>query len=349
MNLKEANLKPCSALNIASVAQFIVSLQRESGDIPWHTDGKTDPWDLVESIMGLNIGGYFEKSYRAFEWLQKNQNPEGSWYSSYMDGEPEDRTCETHMASYIATGLFHTWLINKDTDFLHTMWDTMEKGVDFAVSLQAPNGEIYWAKSPKGVVDPMSLLAGSSSIFLSLKCALAIAAILGKQRVSWNNAFEKLGTSIRENTHMYNVSKARYSMYWFYPILSGALQGDKARHRIEKYWSRYVIEGQGARCVSDEPWVTIAETSELVLALNGMGNCKLANIVFSWIQDRVYKNDSFWCGFTYPDMVVWPEEKISWTNAVVLMAADALYDLTPASGLFNHTSWDGCVYTELDN
>jgi hypothetical protein len=38
-------------------------------------------------------------------------------------------------------------------------------------------------------------------------------------------------------------------------------------------------------------------------------------------------------------MVIWPEEKITWTNAVVLMAADALYHLTPAAGLFSHHAW----------
>ena len=138
-------------------------------------------------------------------------------------------------------------------------------------------------------------------------------------------------------------------MYWFYPILSGALTGKKAEHRIEKYWNKYVIDGQGVRCVSDQPWVTIAETSELVLALNGMGCIEKANIVFSWIQDRLYDDKTYWCGYTYPDMVIWPEEKISWTNAVVLMAADALYALTPASGLFSHSSWDGSIYTELVN
>jgi hypothetical protein len=349
MKLKEAKIKSCSDLNIASVAQVIADLQEKSGDIPWHCDGKTDPWDLVESAMGLNVGGLFRESNAAFQWLKINQNSEGSWYSSYINGHPENRTCETHMSSYIATGLFHTWLTNKDSAFLEDMWMTMEKGVDFAISFQTPGGEIYWAKSPEGVVDPMSLLSGSSSIFMSLKCAIAICAILGKRKKSWEIAFKKLGASIRENLHNYNVSKARYSMYWFYPILSGAIQGENAKHRIEKYWSKYMIEGQGARCVSDEPWVTIAETSELVLALNSMGNVELANIVFSWIRERVYEDNTFWCGYTYPDMVIWPEEKISWTNAVVLMAADALFNLTPASRLFNHSSWEGFVYTDLEN
>jgi hypothetical protein len=38
-------------------------------------------------------------------------------------------------------------------------------------------------------------------------------------------------------------------------------------------------------------------------------------------------------------MVLWPEEKITWTNAVVLMAADALYNLTPAGRMFSHRAW----------
>jgi hypothetical protein len=38
-------------------------------------------------------------------------------------------------------------------------------------------------------------------------------------------------------------------------------------------------------------------------------------------------------------MVLWPEERITWTNAVVLLAADALFNLTPAAGLFRHHFW----------
>ena len=349
MALKDPKTKTSDALNIASVAEWILTLQKESGDIPWRRDGKTDPWDLVETAMGLKIGKQFGASCKAFKWLKDRQNPDGSWYSSYMNGVPEDRTCEAHMAAYISVGLFHTWLINKDTLFLEYMWPTMEKGIEYAISLQTEEGEIYWAKSPEGKVDPMSLLTGSSSIFLSLKCAIAVAHILGKKRAAWELSFNKLGKSIREKRHKYNVTKSRFSMYWFYPILSGAVTGEKAAQRIEKYWDKYVIEGQGVRCVSDQPWVTIAETSELVLALHGMDHTEKAKIIFSWIQDRIYDDKTFWCGYTYPDMVIWPEEKISWTNAVVLMAIDALFSLTPAANLFCHKSWDGFIYTDLVN
>ena len=75
------------------------------------------------------------------------------------------------------------------------------------------------------------------------------------------------------------------------------------------------------------------------LALAAIGNQGLAEIVFSWICDKRFTDGSYWCGHTVPDMVVWPEEKITWTNAVLLMAADALYNLTPASRLFCHRCW----------
>jgi hypothetical protein len=340
-----AKIQEFSVLNIASVAGQILKLQRPSGDIPWHIGGKTDPWDLVESVMGLNIGGYTQQARQAMKWLEQHQNKDGSWFSSYVNEIPEDRTREAHMACYIAVGMLHAYLITKDRSWLESFRGTMEKAIEYALGLQVPTGEILWAKSPEGKIDPMSLLSGSSSVFMSLKCALTICHILDRPRPAWEDAWFRLGRSLAENLHSYNVSKSRFSMYWFYPVLCGALQGEKARARMEKYWHKYMIDGQGARCVSDQPWVTIAETCELVLALHAMGNRQKARIVFSWIQDRVYDDKTFWCGYTYPDMVIWPEEKISWTNAVALMAADSLYDLTPASGLFSHDNWDGFMFT----
>ena len=347
MNLKNFEAQqPCHGLNIQSIARFIVSLQRVSGEIPWHKDGKTDPWDLVESAMGLNIAGFYRESELAFEWMKNNQNPDGSWYSSYINGKPEDKTCETNMSCYIATGVFHTWLIRRNLQFLKKMWNCIEKGINFALKFQTQRGEIYWAKSPEGKVDHMALLTGSSSIYLSLKSGIAIASLLGKRVLSWEIAFYKLENSIKNNIHIYNISKSRFSMYWFYPVLSGVINGAAGEKRIKKYWKKYVVQGQGVKCVADQPWITIAETSELVIALAGMGNKRVAEIVFSWIQDRIYEDSTFWCGYTFPDMVIWPEEKISWTNAVALMAADAVYSLTPGSKLFCHDSWDDFNFKE---
>lgn len=338
VNIPEKKISP--APNLESVIESILKTQKPSGEIPWCPGQKTDPWDHVESTMGLTIGGRITEARKAFDWLVSQQLPDGSWYASYMNGEPDDKTRDTNMSSYISVGAFHHYLVTGDRAYLESLWEPVQKGVDFALTLQAPGGEIHWAKSPEGVVDPMALMTGTSSVFFSIKCALSIANILGKKRPDWHEAMIKIRDSITKRPHCFNISKSRFSMDWFYPILSGALTGIEAQKRIDKYWKKFVVEGQGVRCVSDEPWVTIAETSEFILALSAMGNDKLARIMFSWIQDRRYDDGSYWCGFTFPDMVVWPEDKLSWTNGVVLMAADALFDLTPASRMFNHSFWE---------
>ncbi len=340
MKMEVQQGKPAVSVDIETLALLIANLQKTTGEIPWSEEGKTDPWDHVEAAMGLAICGYLAEARAAYEWLAQMQLADGSWYAAYLNGRPLDRTRETNLSAYIAVGTFHYYLITRDLRFLYQMWPTIEAAIDFAISLQAPTGEIYWAMSPDLEVDPMALLTGSSSIFMSLKCALSIAGLLGKDRPDWQTARHRLGNAIRDGYHLFNITKSRYSMDWFYPVLSGAVRGDAARERIDQQWKKFVVEGMGVLCVSDRPWVTIAETCELVLAMAAMGSRKTAGIVFNWLIDRKFDDGSYWCGFTYPDMVIWPEDKISWTNAVVIMAADALYQLSPAAGLFNHAFWD---------
>ncbi len=330
---------PDLSINIDAVCSLIAETQLPSGEIPWCDGQKTDPWDHVEAAMGLSIGGYLSHARLAYGWMAHMQLEDGCWYSAYRQGVPEDRTRDANMSSYIAVGVFHYYLITADIAFVRRMWPTVSAAIDCALRLQTPEGEIHWAISPEGQVDPMALLTGSSSIYMSLKCALAITKILGRSAPKWENALIKLGGAIRQKPHLFNIAKSRYSMYWFYPILAGVLTGADAQKRIEKYWAKYIIEDRGVRCVCDEPWVTIAETSELVIALAAMGNRELAKIIYSWIVDRRYEDGSYWCGFTFPDMIIWPEDKITWTNAVALMAADAIYSLTPAGQLFSHEFW----------
>jgi len=339
IELSRSSQARIAPIGITQAASFIAQTQRPDGEIPWCEEQKTDPWDHVESAMGLSVGGYFNEARRAFEWLAGTQLDDGSWYTAYRQGVPEDKTRDANLSCYIAVGLLHYHLITGETAFLKQMWPTLSGAIEFALSLQTPSGEIYWAISPEGNVDRMALLTGSSSIFMSVKCALAIAKILGICMPSWEIAMHKLAEAIKHKPYLFNMTKSRYSMDWFYPILAGVITGNDAQRRIDKYWKKFVVEDQGVRCVSDKPWVTIAETSELTLALAGMGNLEQAAIVFSWICDRRHDDGSYWCGFTCPDLVIWPEDKITWTNAAALIAADAIYSLTPANVLFNHQFW----------
>jgi hypothetical protein len=331
-----------SRMDVEQMAQFIVSVQKTDGEIPWSIGGKTDPWDHVESAMGLSVAGYWREAERAYEWMRKTQHSDGSWYAAYRNNAPEDTTRDTNMSSYIAVGVFHHYLITDDLGFLKRMWSTLRAGVDYAVSMQAPTGEIHWARNGEGVVDPMALLTGSSSIYMSIKCALAIASRLGRSCSDWEEALEKLGHAIRYRPNRFNMIKSRFSMDWYYPVLCGAVTGGDAHRRMDKYWEKFVVPDWGVRCVSDRPWVTMAETSELVLALAAIGETEKARIVFNWLLDKKYDDGSYWMGVTFPDSIIWPEEKTAWTTAAILLAYDALYELTPASCLFRHEYWDAC-------
>jgi len=337
--LFRSNQITTAAVDIEQVAAFIARTQQSSGEIPWAEGQKSDPWDHVESAMGLCVGGYLKEVRQAFKWLADNQLEDGSWFTAYRQGLAEDKTRDANLSSYIAVGLFHYYLITGDAAFLNEMWPPVLRAINFALSLQTPTGEVYWAISPEGKVDRMALLTGSSSIYMSIKCALAISNILGFCMPAWRNALNKLGDAIKNKPYLFNMTKSRYSMDWFYPILAGVIGGQDAQKRIDKYWKKFVVEDQGVRCVSDKPWVTIAETAELSLSLAAMGNVELAKIVFNWICDRRYEDGSYWCGFTCPEPIIWPQDKITWTNAAALIAADAIYNITPASVLFSHRFW----------
>lgn len=326
-------------IEVEKIADFIANVQKDNGEIPWSIGGKTDPWDHIESAMGLSIAGYVDESERAYQWLISTQLADGSWWSETRDTTVINSTKESNFAAYIAVGVYHHYLITGKREFLKTMWPSVMHGIQYALNMQAPDGEIYWAKNREGVVDPMALLTGCSSIYMSLKCALAIAEGLGIKRPSWQKAKDRLGECIRNRPDLFNMIKSRFSMDWYYPVLCGAVTGDAARKRIDHLWDKFVVPDWGVRCVSDRPWVTMAETSELILTLASMDDYTRAKTIFSWLTDKRYPDGSFWMGVTFPDSVIWPEEKTGWTAAAVLMAWDAINNVTPAANMFNHRFW----------
>jgi hypothetical protein len=127
-------------------------------------------------------------------------------------------------------------------------------------------------------------------------------------------------------------------MDWFYPVLCGVVRGAPARRRLQARWSRFVDSLHGCRCVSDEPWVTVAESSELVIALVAAGLPVRAARVFSWLHAHRKPSGAYWTGYQLRLEEPWPKEQPTWTAGAVLLAADALVRMTPAAGLFTGVS-----------
>ena len=322
----------------ARTASYIARVQQADGSIPWFEGSIVDPWDHVEAAMGLAIGGHIAQAEAAYEWLQRLQREDGSWLAAYRDGAPADATrAETNFVAYVATGVWHQFLVTADTAFLARMWPTVRAALDFVLALQTRHGDIHWAVDSKKGVDEDALLTGCSSIYKSLSCAIQIALELGEPCMDLIHAQRRLGEAVRHKPERFDrtwESKARYSMDWFYPVLSGAIRGSAATVRLGERWDEFVEAGVGCRCVSDEPWVTIAETCELTMALCANGQRLRARRLFEDLARFQHSDGSWWTGFVTRDDTLWPDERPTWTAGAVLLAADMLHGFTPAAELF---------------
>ena len=127
MDVGISTVKPIPRVDASAVAGLILDTQLESGEIPWHVGGKTDPWDHVEAAMGLGVAGHIEAARAAFGWMRRQQLPDGSWYAAYRNGQPEDRTRDANQSAYIAVGAYHHFLITGDIDYLATLWPTVAR------------------------------------------------------------------------------------------------------------------------------------------------------------------------------------------------------------------------------
>ena len=325
--------------NLQATARYIQRVQRPSGAIPWFPGGILDPWDHVEAAMGLSVAGCLEEAEAAYRWLARHQRADGAWLAAYQDDRVADGTrAETNFVAYQATGVWHHYLISGDRRFLADLWPTTAAAMGFVLGLQAPTGEIYWAEDTRTGIDKDALVTGCSSIHKSLECTALIAAELGESPWRWLEARARLGHCLRHRPERFDrtwESKARYSMDWFYPVMTGVIGGAAARRHLDRRWGTFVEPGLGCRCVSDQPWVTIAETCELALACLAAGCRGRARKLLDDIRHYQAEDGSWWTGYAFADDVLWPDERPTWTAGAVLLAADALAGLTAASGLFS--------------
>jgi hypothetical protein len=321
-----------TARQCRETALSIARTQEPSGAIPWSRTGHTDPWDHIECAMALTVAGLLDPARAAFEWSRREQRADGSWPMQFRAGVIEDSNSDTNFCAYIATGVWHHVLVTGDNAFAQRMWPTVRDAINFVLDLQLTGGEICWARSPSGPLTE-ALLTGSASIYHSLRCAVALANHLDEPQPEWELSLGRLGHAISDHPESF-TEKPHHSMDWYYPIIGGALRGSAAEARIEDRWDDFVVAGLGIRCVDDRPWVTGAETCELVLALESMGDTDRALEQFTNMQHLRERDGSYWTGLVYSDGKRWPVERTTWTGAAVILAADALSSATAGVGVF---------------
>ncbi|MCX5992167.1 MAG: hypothetical protein NTZ04_07600 [Chloroflexi bacterium] len=307
-------------------ADFISRHQLPSGAIPWYDDGITDPWDHVECAIALDLTGRFDQAVKAYMWLKAKQNSDGSWYSSYVADKPKDLTRDTNQSTYVATGVWYHYLLTGDEGFLWDMWQTVEAAIEFALCLQQSTGEIHWACNGNNKTWPGAILAASTCIWQSIRSAIKIANKLGIHKPGWEAANDRLIRAMKERPELFDrfgEDSQGFAINWYYPVLTGVVRGKEAQRIILERWNDFVMDRWGCKCVVGTPWVTVAETSELIMTLYRMGETDRANMLLGWMLQLKDHDGGFETGIKLPEQMIWPEEKNTWTSAGVIMAVSA--------------------------
>jgi hypothetical protein len=328
-----------SADEVIASAEHLADLQTASGMIPWFDGGHCDPWNHVESAMALDVAGFHTEAERAYEWLADIQRPDGAWHNYYLgDGERdmvvEEPKLDTNVCAYIATGVWHHWRCTSDRGFVDNLWPTVERALDWVLSLRRADGLALWAVEPDDHPWSYALLTGSSSIQHALRCGSAVGAATGSPRPDWVEAADVMCSVIAHDPHAFEP-KERWAMDWYYPVLTHAITGIAAKSRMAEGWPVFAMEGLGVRCVSDEPWVTASETAEASLSYAAIGDFATATDLLAWTRLHRLDSGAYVTGLVHPDRIVFPaDEHTSYTAAAVILAADAITGASPASDLF---------------
>ena len=307
---------------VRSTVATIEAVQHPSGALPW-PDGHTDPWDHVECAMALVLGERYDAARAAYRWLAATQAPDGSWATSWDGTAVLDATVDTNQCAYVAVGLWQWWLVTGDRTLVDELWPVVRRALDLVVAMQLPGGQLAWSRDPHGVVTGDALLTGSSSTYQALRCGVALAELVGEPAPAWEVAAGLVQHAVAHHPEVF-LDKSRFSMDWYYPVLGGAVRGPAARELLDRRWDEFVVPGVGARCVADRPWVTGAETAELVLALVCTGQDARGRELLEQVQHLRHDDGSYWTGLVYDEGVRWPVERSSWTAAAVVLAGDAL-------------------------
>lgn len=338
------------AVDIQACARHIETLQRADGSIPWIEAGIWDAWNHGEAVMGLAIAGHEASARAGLEHLMDRQEADGGWTGDLGASVPLDdankrlvpgkpvTARDTNFSGYAAVTVLRSLLALGALSELPRYWPMVRRAMDFILAHQTRAGDIVWRASEAGeqleAID--SLRAGNASLYKSLECAILMGRLLDLPVGEWIEARRRIGATLRENDARFDrfgTDRRRYAMDWYYPVLAGVIPPEAGKARLYARWTDFVAPGLGCRCVSDEPWVTAAETAELALACLAAGKRDQAASLLKDLAPLKAAKGGYWMGWQFEEEVIWPLERPSWTSGALIMASDALNRTSPGSDL----------------
>lgn len=332
---------------LRGAVQVIAQAQRADGAIPWFDDGPWDPWNHAECVMALAVMGERQAARAGLDYLQTTQGPDGSWLGGYGNALPMEGRLkiarvaapelkDANFIAYPALAVWHDFRLTGEAGEARRRWPMVRAAIDFVLSLQHPEGDISWCAEAHGGALDDAIVAGNASIHASLGAAIRLADLLGEPSDGWRQAHASLRNAILCRPDRFDrtgASRSGFAMDAYYPILAGVMPWMASLARLETRVAPFVVQGLGCRCVLGEPWFTVAESSELAMALIRLGRHRQAQALLSWQMAHRDADGAFWMGWQNEEEIFWPQEKPTWTQAAVILATDALHGATTACGV----------------
>src|SRR4029078_6737117 len=154
--------------------------------------------------MALDVAGLHIAAERAYEWLVDMQRDDGSWWNYYLpDGSVEEAKLDTNVCAYIATGVWHHWLCTWDRAFVDHLWPTVERALDWVLTLRRRDHTFLWACETHRRPWDYALVTGSCSISHSLRCGAHLAELIKQPRPDWVVAADLVADVIRERREVF--------------------------------------------------------------------------------------------------------------------------------------------------
>ena len=282
--------------------------------------------------------GHVAEAVRAYEWSRATQRPDGSWAAAVRRRRRHRRRHRRQLLRLprdrrLAPLAGHRRPRRSSSGCGRRCAARSRSSSSLQAARRARS---WWAATQHGDGGAARRCSPATpASHLSLRCAVALAELVGELVPEWELAAATLRHALDDHPERF-ADKARYSMDWYYPVLGGALPAATSPPAASTALATTSsCPGLGIRCVDDRPWVTGAETCELVLALDALGRPDAG--------PRAARRDaaparrrtaSYWTGLVFTDGKRWPVERTTWTGATVVLAADALSRTTGGNGLF---------------
>ena len=179
--------------------------------------------------MALLLGGRQEQARAGYRWLQRHPGRRrlvGHLLRRARPSSTPPSTPTRSPTSRSACGSGGTSPATARSS--HELWPTVRRALDLVVGMQAPGGEMCWSRDPEGRTDRDALLTGSSSMYQSLRCGIALAELVGEPQPEWELAAGQLQHAVAHHPEAF-LDKSRFSMDWYYPVLGGCVRGEAGR------------------------------------------------------------------------------------------------------------------------